>query len=119
MLVLLSMIALLWGSDRQRTVYVVAVALVISLTGLTLAISAMRSAKRAGTARPRGAAAGTALGVLAALFSAIVLLGFLVFWSQITHYDNCMNAASTVATRNDCQTQLRHAVTNRVSSLHG
>ena len=44
-LVLLALIAMLWGSDLQRTVYVVAVTLVISLIGLTLVLSAMRSAK--------------------------------------------------------------------------
>lgn len=119
LLVLLSVIALLWGSDLQRTAYVLAVTLVISLIGLTLAISATKSAKRAGTARPRGATAGTVLGVLAALFSLVALLGFLAFWSQIMHYGDCMNGASTVATRNACQTQLQHALTARLNSLRG
>ena len=118
-LVLLTLIAMLWGSDLQRTVYVVAVTLVIALVGLTLVFSAMRSAKRAGTRRPRGAMAGAVLGVLAALFSAFALIGFLVFWSQIMQYANCMHGASTVETQNACQTQLQHAITARIKGLSG
>ena len=118
-LVLLTLIAMLWGSSLQRTVYVVAVTLVISLAGLTLVLSAMRSAKQAGTRRPRGAMFGAVLGVLAALFSALALVGFLVFWSQIMQYGNCMNGASTVETRNACQTQLQHTITTRIKDLSG
>jgi hypothetical protein len=118
-LVLLTLIAMLWGSDLQRTVYVVAVTLVISLVGLALVISAMRSAKRTGTRRPRGAMAGAVLGVLAALFSAFALIGFLVFWSQIMQYGNCMNGASTVRTQSACQTQLQHAITDRIKDFGG
>lgn len=118
-LVLLTLIAMLWGSDLQRTVYVVAVTLVIALVGLTLVFSAMRSAKRAGTRRPRGAMAGAVLGVLAALFSAFALIGFLVFWSQIMQYANCMHGASIAETQNACQTQLQHAITGRITGLSG
>ena len=118
-LVLLTLIAMLWGSDLQRTVYVVAVTLVIALVGLALVFSAMKSAKRAGTRRPRGAMAGAVLGVLAALFSAFALIGFLVFWSQIMQYANCMHGASTVETQNACQTQLQHAITARIKGLSG
>jgi uncharacterized protein YqgC (DUF456 family) len=118
-LVFLTLIAMLWGSDLQRTVYVVAVTLVISLVGLTLVFSAMKSAKRAGTRRPRGAMAGAVLGVLAALLSAFALIGFLVFWSQIMHYADCMHGASTVETQNACQTQLQHAITARIKGLSG
>jgi hypothetical protein len=118
-LVLLTLIAMLWGSDLQRTVYVLAVTLVISLVGLALVISAMRSAKRGGTRRPRGAMAGAVLGVLAALFSAFALVGFLAFWSQIMQYGNCMNGASTVQTQSACQTQLQHAITARIKDFGG
>ena len=118
-LVLLTLIAMLWGSDLQRTVYVVAVTLVISLVGLALVISAMRSAKRAGTRRPRGAMAGAVLGVLAALFSAFALIGFLVFWSQIMQYAHCMNGASTVATRNACQQQFDNSVSSQITLIGG
>ena len=118
-LVLLALIAMLWGSDLQRTVYVVAVTLVISLIGLTLVLSAMRSAKRAGTRRPRGSMIGAVLGVLAALCSAFALIGFLVFWSQIMKYGTCMDGASTVETQNACQTQLQHGITARLKDLTG
>jgi len=116
-LVLLTVAAMLWGSDLQRTVYVVAVTLVISLIGLALVISAMRAAKRGGTRRPRGAMTGAVLGVLAALFSAFALVGFLVFWSQIMQYGNCMDGASTSQAQDACQTQLQHAMTARIKNL--
>jgi hypothetical protein len=113
----LSLIAMIWGSNLQRTVYVVAVSLVVALVGLVLAISAMKAAKRAGTRRPRAAIAGVLLSAVGALFSAVALTGFLVFWSQYMQYANCMNGATTVATQNACQTQFQNSVGNKISVL--
>lgn len=118
-LVLLSVIAMLVGSDLRRTAYVLAVTLVISLIGLALSVSAMRAAKRAKARRPRGATAGVTLGVLASLLSALALIGFLVFWTQIMQYGDCMKGSGTVATQNACQTQLQNAITARIKSLSG
>jgi hypothetical protein len=113
----LSLIAMMWGANLQRTVYVVAVSLVVALVGLALAISAMRAAKRAGTRRPRAAIAGVLLSAVGTLFSGIALIGFLMFWSQYMQYANCMNGAVTVATQNACQTQFQNTVGNEVSVL--
>jgi heme/copper-type cytochrome/quinol oxidase subunit 2 len=118
-LTVLSLIAMLWGSNLQRTVYVLAVTLIVALVGLALVISAMRAAKRAKTRRPRTAIAGVVLGVVGTLFSAVALIGFLVFWSQYMQYANCMNGAGTVATQNACQTQFQHSVGSEVSVLGG
>ncbi|HEY1820346.1 MAG TPA: hypothetical protein VGG83_10485 [Trebonia sp.] len=119
LLAVLSLIALMLGGHLQRTVYVVAVALVVAVIGLALAISAMRAAKRAGTRRPRAALAGVLLGVVGTLFSGVALIGFLMFWSQYMQYANCMNGASTVATQNACQTQFQNSVGSEISILGG
>jgi hypothetical protein len=113
----LSLIAIMWGANLQRTVYVLAVSLVVALVGLALAISAMRAAKRAGTRRPRAAIAGVLLSAVGTLFSGVMLIGFLIFWSQYMQYANCMNGAATVATQNACQTQFQNSVGNEVSVL--
>ena len=113
----LSLIAIMWGADLQRTVYVVAVSLVVALVGLALAISAMRAAKRAGTRRPRATIAAVVVSAVGTLFSGIALISFLVFWSQYMQYANCMNGAATVATQNACWTQLQKSVGNAVSVL--
>jgi hypothetical protein len=118
-LAILSLIAMLWGANLQRTVYVVGVALVVALVGLALAISAMRAAKRAGTRRPRAALPGVLLGLVGTVFSGIALIGFLVFWSQYMQYANCMNGASTVATQNACQTTFQNSVGSEVGVLGG
>jgi hypothetical protein len=115
----LSLIAFMWGANLQRTVYVVAVSLVVALVGLVLSISAMKAAKRAGTRRPRAAIAGVLLSAVGTLFSGVALFSFLIFWSQYMQYANCMDGAGTVATQNACQTQFQNSVGNEVSVLGG
>lgn len=119
----LSMFAMLLGAGDQeaahRAAVVAAVALAVAATGLALAITAMSGAKRSGTGRPRGALAGVILGVFSLLFSGFALIGFLIFSAQFDHYDNCLRGANTVAEQQACQTQLEHAVTNRIGALGG
>ena len=118
-LALLSLIALLLIGNLQRAVYVVAVALVVAVIGLTLAISAMRAAKRAGTRRPRAALASVLISAVGALFSAFALVGLLVFWSQYMQYANCLKGASTVAVQNACDQQFQNSVDDRITLLGG
>jgi uncharacterized membrane protein YfcA len=115
----LSLIAMLLIGNLQRAVYVLAVALVVALVALVLAISAMSAAKRTQTRRPRGAMAGVLLGAIEALFSAIALIGFLMFQSQFTQYANCMDGASTAAAQNTCQQQLDNSLNTRITGLEG
>ena len=63
--------------------------------------------------------AGVVLGVIGALFSAFALVGFLMFWSQLMQYANCMNGASTVATQNACQQQFDNSVSTEITLLGG
>jgi len=103
----------------QRGVYVVAVALAVAILAIAVAISAMSAAKRAGARRPRGAVAGTVLGVLGLVLSGFALAAFLIFHTQLNQYANCMNGANTVAEQQACQTQLNNSVGTEVNMLGG
>ncbi|HET9080040.1 MAG TPA: hypothetical protein VFO01_05945 [Trebonia sp.] len=118
-LAVLSVIAMMWGADPQRLKYVAAVALVVALTGLALAFSAMRAAKRATARRPRAAVAGAVIGVLAAVFSGAVLGAFLLYSSQVTQYVTCMSSATTTAAQNACWQQLQNSVGAGANVIHG
>lgn len=118
-LVVLSVVAMMWGANPQRLVYVAAVALAVALIGLALAISAMRATKRAGTQRLRAAVAGVVIGVIAAVLSGTVLGAFLLYSSQVTQYVNCMSGASTSAAQNACWQQLQNSVGAGASVIHG
>jgi ABC-type amino acid transport system permease subunit len=120
MLAVLSLIAmLLMSGNVRRGVFVVVVALIVAMTGLWLAISAMNRARRGGTGRPRGVVLATVLGVVGFLFSAFVLAGFLMFWPQLTQYSNCLAGANTVSSQQVCQQQLNNSVGNEVGILGG
>jgi hypothetical protein len=120
MLAVLSLIAMmLMSGNVRRGVFVVVVALVIAVTGLWLAISAMSRARRGGSGRPRGVVLATVLGVVGFLFSALVLAGFLMFWPQLTQYSNCLSGANTVSAQQACQQQLNNSVGNEVGILGG
>jgi ABC-type amino acid transport system permease subunit len=120
MLAVLSLIAMmLMSGNVRRGVYVVVVALIVAVTGLWLAISAMSRARRGGTGRPRGAVLATILGVVGFLFSAFVLAGFLMFWPQLTQYSNCLAGANTVSAQQACQQQLNNSVGTEVGVLGG
>jgi hypothetical protein len=109
-LAILSLIALLGIGSIQRGVYVVAVALTVAVTGLVLAITALSAARRAGTRRPRGAVAGVLLCLLGSGVSGMALLVFIVFWSPLMTYANCMTGAGTVTLQNECQQQFDNTV---------
>jgi predicted PurR-regulated permease PerM len=115
----LSLLAMTAVGNVDRGVYVVAVALAVAVTGLVLAFTTMSAARRAGTRRPRGVLAGAVLGVIAAVLSAFVLAGFLIFWKQLHQYADCMNAANTTATQTACQTQLNNSVSTEIRTLGG
>jgi hypothetical protein len=113
----LSLLAMTAIGNVQRGVYVVAVALAVAIAGLILAFTTMSAARQAGTRRPRGVLAGAVLGVIAAVLCGFVLAGFLLFWSQLHQYADCMNAANTTATQTACQNQLNNSVTSQIRNL--
>jgi predicted tellurium resistance membrane protein TerC len=115
----LSLLAMTAVGNVQRGVYVVAVALAVAIGGLVLAFTTMSAARRERTRRPRGVLAGAVLGVIATVLCAFVLGGFLIFWTQLHQYANCMNAANTTASQTACQNQLNNSVSSEIRDLGG
>ena len=62
------------------------------------------------TMRPGGAVAGTVLGVLGALFGALLLAYFAAFWPQLNAFSRCYNAANTPSAQQACLNQLHRTV---------
>jgi multisubunit Na+/H+ antiporter MnhF subunit len=120
LLALLSLIAMMLIGNLQRARYVLEVACVVALVGFVLAVSAMRSAKRSGTRRPRASLAAAVLSGLCTVFAGLAAIGFLIFGAQFTQYSNCLNAAgSSTAAQNACQTTFNNAITARMNHLAG
>jgi predicted tellurium resistance membrane protein TerC len=115
----LSLLAMTAIGNISRGVYVVAVALAVAITGLILAFTTMSAARRAGTRRPRGVLAGAVLGVIGCGLCAIMLAGFLIFWTQLHQYADCMNAANTSTSQTACQNQLDNAISDKIRGLGG
>jgi hypothetical protein len=122
-LTVLSLLAILLGTQDQeaadRAAVVAAVALTVAVVGLVLAITAMSGAKRTRAGRPRGALGGVILGVIGLVLSGSALLYFIVFGPQLDQRDTCLNAANTVAEQQACQTQFNDSVNSRIRTLSG
>jgi hypothetical protein len=105
------------GGNLRRGVFVMAVGVIVALTALWLAISAMSRARRAGSGRPRGAVFATVAGAIGAVFGGMALIGFLTFWPQLSQYSQCQSAAITVSAQQACSQQLQNSVGNEISVL--
>ena len=117
---LLSLIGLMLGlGNLRRGIVVAVVTLVFALVAIWLGVSANRTARRTGTARPRWAASGVVLGTLGLAFSALWLMVLAVFWPQLNTYYNCMAGANTVATQQACHDQFTKSVGSEMSVLQG
>jgi hypothetical protein len=113
----LSLIGLSLAGGLRRAVYIVIATLVLGALAAWLGGTAMSRARRAGSARPRGAIAGTILGVLGLSFSAIALIVFAIFWNELSAYSNCLSGANTLTAQQACQQQFSHTITNQIRSL--
>jgi hypothetical protein len=91
--------------------------MVIGAVGLWLSFTAMSRSRKAGTARPRFAVAASVLGIIGTGLSALVLIGFAMYWPQISQYANCMSGANTVASQNACDQQLNNSLQKSVQLL--
>jgi hypothetical protein len=117
-LALISLVGLLMAnSDIRRGIVVLAVTLVIGGGGLWLSTTAMSRAKKAGTARPRLSVLATVVAVAGTGLSAIALLGFALFWPQISQYSKCMAGANTVIAQTACNKQLHNSLPTNVHVL--
>jgi hypothetical protein len=97
-------------TDIRRGVVVLAVAVVVGAIGLWLSFTAMSRSRKGGTARPRFAIAASVLGVAGTGLSTLMLIGFAMFWPQLSQYANCISGANTVATTNACDQQLTNSL---------
>jgi hypothetical protein len=116
----LSLIALLAiGSsfNFHRGIFLVFFALAVGIGASWFGITAMRKARRAVSMRPRGAVAGTVLGVIGAFLSIALLIAFAAFWSQLNAYSQCLGQANTLTAQQACANQLDRSV--GVSGLSG
>ena len=105
------------GGNIRRGVVVLAVTVVIGAVGLWLSFTAMSRSRKAGTARPRFAIAATVVGICGTGLSALALIGFAMFWPQVTQYANCISGANTVATQNACNQQLNNSLQTSIQLL--
>lgn len=108
---LISLFGLAMANDNvRRLVVVMTVTAVIGGGSLWLSVTAMSRAKKARTARPRFAVLSTVLAVAGTGLSALALLGFALFWPQISQYSKCMAGANTVIAQNACNKQLTNSL---------
>ena len=113
MLALISLFGMIvLSGNLHRAVVVLAVTLVIGVTGLWLAITTMSRSRRAGSARPRVVILATVLAVFGTGLSGLALVLFALFWTPINQYDNCMTAANTVSGQTACSQQLDKSLQN-------
>jgi peptidoglycan/LPS O-acetylase OafA/YrhL len=114
----LSLIGLMLGlGNLHRGIYVAVLTLLFAVAAIWLGVTAIRKARRSGTARPRWAIGGAVLGGLGLVVSALWLLVLAVFWPQLNAYYTCMSAANTVATQQACRTQFTNSVGGEISVL--
>jgi hypothetical protein len=119
-LALISLVGLLMANDNiRRGIVVLAVTLVIGGGGLWLSTTAMSRAKKGGTARPRLSVLATVLATAGTGLSALALLGFALFWPQISQYSNCMAGANTVIAQTTCNQQLSNSLPANAHLLPG
>jgi len=116
----LSLLGLALGlGNLHRSVLVAVLSLLFALTAIWLGAWANRSARRSGTARPRGGVSGIVLGGFGLAFSMLWLVALAVFWPQLNTYYACMNGANTVAAQQACHTAFTNSVGGEISLLQG
>jgi hypothetical protein len=114
----LSLLGLAFGlGNLRRGVYVAGLTLVFAALAIWLGIATSRTARRRGTARPRGAVSGIVLGGFGLALSGLWLLVLVVFWPQLNAYYNCMGGANTVAAQQSCHSQLNKSVGGEIGVL--
>ncbi len=109
-LALLSLAGVLGLSNFQRGVYIVAFALVAGAMAIWLAVTAIRWARRGGTAGPRGSVVAIVIGGVGVLISGMLLAGFALFGKQASTFTQCLSGANTVAAQQTCRTQFTRAI---------
>jgi hypothetical protein len=116
----LSLLGLAFGlGNLSRSMYVAVLSFLFAATAIWLGAWVNRSARRNGTARPRGSVSGIVLGGFGLAFSTLWLLALAMFWPQLSAYNNCMDGANTVAAQHACHTAFTNSVGGEISVLEG
>jgi hypothetical protein len=111
LLSVLSLLALLGvGTNFHRGIYLVIFSFLVGLSAVWFGVTASKRARRSVTMRPRGAVAGTVLGIIGAAISAVLLIAFAAFWPQLNTFSRCLDAANTPSAQQACLNQLHRSV---------
>jgi hypothetical protein len=114
----LSLLGLALGlGNLRRGILVTVLCLVFAVIAIWLGVAVSRTARRSGTARPRGALSGIVLGGIGLAFSVLWLLVLAVFWPQLSAYYSCMASANTVSAQQACHSQFTNSVGGEISVL--
>lgn len=111
-LAVLSLFGVLGLSNFQRGVYIVVFALVAGAMAIWLAGTAIKRARRGGTAGPRGSGVVIVIGGVGVLVSCALLAGLALFGHQASTFTRCLSGANTIAAQQTCQSQFMRAVKN-------
>jgi predicted PurR-regulated permease PerM len=107
----LSVLSLLGtGHDYHRAIYLVVFAVLVGIIAAWFGVTALRSARRSDTMRPRWAIFGTVLGGLGAVLGALLLVFIAAYWQQLNTYSQCLNSANTQSAVQACANQLQRSV---------
>jgi hypothetical protein len=98
------------GTDIHKGVYLLIFSAAVGLAGAIIGITALVSARKAGTYRPRGAIIGIVFGVLAAIVSVPILVAYLAFPTQVNNYVQCLSQAQTSHADQVCMTKFYKAI---------
>ena len=112
---LLSLAGLLgFNIESDRAVLVVIYSLLAGATALWLALTAMRRARRSGTARPRGSVAATVIAGVGVGLAGVMLMAFGLFGQQLSDYGRCLSGANTIAASQSCYSRFAHALDHQI-----
>ena len=103
--------------EVRRGIVIVIYALLAGAIALWLALTAMRRAGRARTARPRGAVAATVIAGVGIGLAAVMLVAFGLFGHELAQYGQCMSGANTLAAQQSCYDSFSHALDRQVGLL--
>jgi len=112
---LLSLVGLLgFNIEAQRAILVVLYSLLAGATALWLALTAMRRARRSGTARPPGSVAATVIAGVGIGLAGVMLMAFGLFGRQLSDYGRCLSGANTIAGSQSCFSRFSHALDREI-----
>jgi hypothetical protein len=98
------------GTDLRRGVYLLIFSAVVGLAGCVIGITALVSARKTASYRPRGAIGGIILGAVAVVISTPILVTYLIFPTPVDNYVSCLSQASSKTAQQTCMTKFYKAI---------